>query len=91
MTQVAGELIYRFLPREQMYVGGRYNTVSGQLRGIDNDISINRMELAAGWYTTKNLLLKIAYVNQQYNDFPVDNIFREGEFKGMMIEAVIGF
>lgn len=90
MTQLAGEVIYRFLPREQMYIGGRYNTVSGDLRGI-NDISINRLELAAGWFTTKNLLLKVAYINQQYNDFPSDDLFAEGEFNGAMIEAVIGF
>lgn len=91
MTQVAGELIYRFLPREQVYVGARYNTVSGQLRGIDDDISINRLELAAGWFATKNLLLKVAYVDQQYNDFPDGDIRAGGEFNGAMIEAVVGF
>lgn len=94
MTQVAGEVIYRFLPREQAYIGARYNTVNGQLAGIDNDISIDRTEIAAGWFATKNLLLKAAYVNQNYNDFP-DNEqygkFFEGNFNGMMIEAVIGF
>lgn len=94
MTQVAGEVIYRFLPREQAYIGARYNTVNGQLAGIDNDISIDRTEIAAGWFATKNLLLKAAYVNQNYNDFP-DNEqygkFFEGNFNGIMIEAVIGF
>lgn len=91
MTQLAGELIYRFLPREQVYIGARYNTVNGRLRGMDNDITINRTELAAGWFATRNLLLKAAYVDQNYLDFPTDNIFAEGEFNGLMIEAVIGF
>jgi hypothetical protein len=91
MTQVAGELIYRFLPREQVYIGTRYNSVSGQLRDIDNDIRVNRIELAAGWFATKNLLLKIAYIDQQYHDFPAEDIRGGGEFNGAMIEAVVGF
>ena len=51
----------------------------------------HRVELAAGWFATKNLLLKAAYVNQNYKDFPAENIYAEGEFNGLMIEAVIGF
>lgn len=91
ITQVAGEVIYRFLPREQMYLGARYNNVTGQLSGMTEDITIDRVELAAGWFATKNLLLKAAYVNQNYKDFPAENIYAEGEFNGLMIEAVIGF
>jgi hypothetical protein len=89
-NQISGELLYRFLKDEQVYIGGRYNTVSGRLQGFANDISIDRIEIAAGWYPTKNLLLKGAYVNQTYNDFPTSDLFYEGEFHGVMIEAVIG-
>ena len=91
ITQIAGELIYRFLPREQMYLGARYNNVTGQLAGMTEDITVDRVELAAGWFATKNLLLKAAYVNQDYKDFPAENILAEGNFNGLMIEAVIGF
>ncbi len=92
-TQIAGEVVYRFLPREQMYLGTRYNTVNSELNfdGTVEEVSINRLEIAAGWFATKNLLLKASYVNQQYVDFPAANIFAEGEFNGMMIEAVVGF
>lgn len=90
-TQLSAELVYRFLAREQLFVGARYNTVSGRLQGFADDISIDRYELAAGWFPTKNLLLKGAYVNQTYNDFPSSNLFHGGEFKGVMIEAVVGF
>lgn len=90
-TQLSAELVYRFLAREQLFVGARYNTVSGRLQGFTDDISIDRYELAAGWFPTKNLLLKGAYVNQTYNDFPSSNLFHGGEFKGMVIEAVVGF
>ncbi|MCB0628970.1 MAG: hypothetical protein R2824_11625 [Saprospiraceae bacterium] len=93
-TQVAGELIYRFLPREQAYIGARYNTVTAELSGVDDKVSIDRTEIAAGWFATKNLLLKLGYVNQNYTDFPDDESYGKyynGNFNGMMIEAIIGF
>lgn len=90
-SQYAAEVVYRFLPREQVFIGGRYNQVSGRLQGFAEDISIDRIEVSAGWFPTKNLLLKGAYVNQTYTDFPTNNIFNGGEFKGFVIEAVVGF
>ena len=33
-NQYATDVVYRFFPREQLYVGGRYNTDSGKLRGV---------------------------------------------------------
>ncbi len=91
VTQLAGEVMYRFLPNEQMYVGGRYNSLSGELsQGVD-DASITRFELAAGWYPIKHLLLKLEYVNQQYKDFGSTSLYHQGEFKGMILEAVVGF
>jgi hypothetical protein len=98
VTQIAVEGIYRFLPREQVYIGARYNTVTGALssRIMDTnlepmDLTVNRMEIAAGWFPTPNLLLKLSYVDQQYKDYPSANIFNEGYFKGMMVEAAVGF
>lgn len=98
VNQVAVEGIYRFLPREQMFIGARYNTVSGALhsRVLDAneapmDVTVNRTEFAAGWFPTPNLLLKASYINQQYQDYPSANLFHEGYFKGVMIEAAVGF
>lgn len=98
VTQVSVEGIYRFLPREQVYIGARYNTVSGALQartfdssGQTADLTVNRYEIAAGWFATRNLLLKGSYINQEYKDFPSSNIFAEGQFNGFMIEAVLGF
>ncbi len=90
-TQLAGELVYRFLPREQAFIGARFNSVSGQLQGYTDDISINRSQIAVGWYTTRNLLVKLEYVSQKYNDFKTSD-YRNGlEFNGVMIEAAIAF
>lgn len=91
VTQIGAEVLYRFLANEQVYVGARYNTVNGELgTGID-DASINRVQIAAGWYPIKHLLLKLEYVNQQYNDFQPTALEHEGEFNGFVLEAVVGF
>ena len=89
-NQYAGELIYRFGSKEQLYVGGRYNTVNGELATGD-EVSINRYNIGAGWFMTKNILTKLEYVNQDYNDYPVTDIHNEGNFKGVVLEAVISF
>ncbi|MDH7912884.1 hypothetical protein [Winogradskyella sp. SYSU M77433] len=88
--QYAGELLYRFGKSENLFVGGRYNTVSAEIMGGD-DININRFQLGGGWFMTKNVLMKVEYVNQQYKDFPVGTLLEEGEFNGFMAEAVISF
>lgn len=88
--QFAGEAIYRFGPEEKVFFGARYNTVSSELASGD-DISINRFQLGAGWFMTKNVLLKAEYVNQNYNDFAVGDQFEDGQFDGFMLEAVISF
>jgi hypothetical protein len=89
--QQAIDVVYRFAPDEQLYVGGRYNKASGTLAGIANDVSVNRWQLSAGWFLMANVLTKVEYVRQRYVDFPATNIRNGGEFKGFMAEGVIGF
>lgn len=91
VTQLAGELIYRFGNTENFYFGGKYNTVSAELMGFDDKVKVNRFQLGAGWFMTNNIMAKVEYVNQQYKDYPTGNLFEGGEFKGFMIEAVIAF
>ncbi len=97
VSQIGAEVIYRFLADEQLYIGGKYNMISGELSsswgepGNYMDASINRIEVAAGWFPTKNLLLKVGYVQQKYVDIPADNLTTDGEFGGVVIEAVVGF
>lgn len=89
-NQYAGELLYRFGNDENFYFGGRYNTVDAELLG-GTDVTINRFQLGAGWFMTKNILLKVEYVNQKYNDFPTGDILDGGQFDGVTAEAVISF
>ena len=90
-NQYAADVVYRFMPREQVYAGIRYNKAEGALVGIPNDVGADRWQLAAGWFVTPYILIKGEYVNQEYNGYPVTNIRNGGKFHGMMLEGVIAF
>jgi hypothetical protein len=90
VTQYAGEALYRFLG-DQLYVGGRYNTVTAELQGIANDVRVDRVQFGGGWFITPGVLMKAEYVNQKYNDFPTTDIRNGGRFKGWMVEGVVAF
>jgi hypothetical protein len=89
-NQFAGELIYRFA-KDRLYVGGRYNTVTARLAGFSKDVTIDRVAGAAGWFLTRNVLLKAELVEQNYKDFPVNDYRAGGKFSGWVVEAVVGF
>lgn len=90
-TQLSGEIVYRFLKNEQVFIGAKYNSASGLLAGYTEDVSIDRIEVGAGWFPTRNLMLKGEYVTQTYNDFKTNDYRSELNFSGFMIEAVVGF
>ncbi|MFI5256594.1 MAG: hypothetical protein ACHQRK_04970 [Gemmatimonadales bacterium] len=90
LHQYVGEGLYRFAS-DQLYVGGRYNLVTGELPGIANNVTVRRTQIGGGWYVTPNVLSKIEFVNQRYLDFPVNDIRSGGQFKGFMIEGAVGF
>lgn len=88
---LGGDLVYRFGTFDKFYVAGRYNKVNGPLAGSGLEVSVDRIQVGGGWFVTKNVLAKLEYVSQNYNDFASTSIFREGRFNGLMIEGVIGF
>ena len=57
-NQVAADVVYRFLPNEQLFVGGRYNRVEGPLVGITGNVGAKRVELGGGWFITPSLLAR---------------------------------
>jgi hypothetical protein len=96
MNQVAGEAIYRFGPAENLYLGARYNTVSADLAStsgvqFNDEVKINRASFAGGWFVTKNVLMKVEYVKQQYKGFPSADFRNGAKFDGYVVEAVVGF
>ncbi|MGB8192401.1 MAG: hypothetical protein WCF67_10805, partial [Chitinophagaceae bacterium] len=62
-----------------------------QLAGMAQEVKINRVAMAGGWFLTKNILLKGEYVMQKYKDFPVSDYRNGGKFNGYVVEAVVGF
>jgi hypothetical protein len=93
MTQLAGDVLYRFGKDENLYIGGRYNVVNSELQfgSKIQDVSVDRTAFAAGWFVTRNVLMKAEYVIQNYRDFPNTDFRNGGKFKGYVIEAVVGF
>ena len=92
-TQLSGELLYRFGGTEQFYFGGRYNTVKGKRNDSDaSDIEISRLNVGGGWFVTKNVIVKLEYMNQEYkNGFNAASIYNGAKFNGVNIEAAISF
>lgn len=90
-NQYAADVLYRFMDDEQLYVGARYNLVDGELQGTLHDVSIDRVQIGAGWFVTPTVLLKAEYVTQTYKDFPTQDIRHGGSFDGVMVEGVVSF
>ena len=90
-NQIAGELTYRFGESEDIFVVARYTQASGEEAGTLNDLTITRLQAGAGWFMTKNVLAKVEYVDQSHDGWASSNIFHEGSFSGVMLEAVISF
>ncbi|MCA1803617.1 MAG: hypothetical protein LC662_14310 [Rhodothermaceae bacterium] len=89
-NQYGAELIYRIGAKENVYLGGRYNLVSGDTNQ-DESVEISRINIGGGWFMTRNVLAKVEYVTQTYDGFNPGSIFEDGKFNGLMIEAVISF
>ncbi len=90
-NQIAGDVVYRFGATENLYVAARYNKVSGEMPGSGLETSIDRVQFGAGWFVTRNVLAKLEYVSQNYNDFAPNDIRRGGKFNGLMIEGIVSF
>ncbi|WP_281226749.1 hypothetical protein [Flavobacterium aquiphilum] len=99
-NQFAGDVVYRFGKKEQFYLAGKYNTVSGKLSNADAEkVTVDRFESSIGWFMTKNIVAKLDYVSQNYKNYtqfvggPTSNAnnFYGGKFNGLVFEAAISF
>ncbi len=91
VTQMMGELLYRFAADEKFYVGARWNSLTGNLGAAAPDADVVRTTLGGGWYITPSLMLKAEYVNQTYDGFVSTDIRNGLKFNGFMIQAVTAF
>ena len=91
MRQNMIETLYRIGKSEKFYVGGRFNSLAGELAGFASDVNVERVQLGGGWFVTPNVLFKVEGVDQKYMNFPKTDIRSGGRFKGLMFEGVIAF
>jgi hypothetical protein len=91
VNQFAVDGIYRIGAKENVFLGVRYNQVKGELVNATTEQTVDRVAFGAGWFLTKNVLLKGEYVNQNYKGYATGNILNGGNFKGLVVEAVVGF
>lgn len=84
-NQFAIEGLYYFGKEKQFYLGTRYNIVQDHLSQ-----SVQRINGVGGWNMTKNILTKLEYVHQTYNNFAAYKNAAAG-FNGLMLEAAISF
>lgn len=91
-TQIGAELLYRFGGKEQFYGGGRFNSVSAKDTKDADVKDLQRINVGAGWYMTRNMLAKVEYVTSSYSGDGYKGTALEGfEYNGVVVEAVIGF
>ena len=90
MGELFSGATYRFFG-DHLYASGRYNTVSGRLAGMSDDITVRRSQVGGGWFITPLLLTKVEYVSQKYLDFPTSDIRNGGKFQGFMVEGAVAF
>jgi hypothetical protein len=90
-NQYAVDGVYRFGKDENLFVGLRYNGVTAELKGVASPVTINRFAASAGWFLTKNILMKGEYVTQSYLDFAPTDYRNGGKFDGYVVVATIGF
>jgi len=88
--QHSGDVIYRLFS-DQAFVAARYNQARGQFAGIANDVGATRVAFGGGLFLTQNILAKLEYVNQTYDDFPAADHRNGGVFKGLMLQGAVTF
>lgn len=101
-SQYAIDAVYRLGKAENLFLGLRYNSLDYRPANVAavgtapaiayvQDVKVNRLAFAAGWFLTKNVMLKGEYVKQKFNDLPATDYRNGGAFDGYVIQAVVGF
>ena len=92
VTQYAADVLYRFPAKLETYwIGARYNSVTATNHLNASDITINRIVATAGTFVTKNVMMKLEYVNQEYQNFQPTDIRSDAKFSGLVFSTVLAF
>lgn len=90
-TQYGAELLYRFGRDENLYIGGRYNFVTGEAQDGAATQEVDRFNIGGGWFFNNNVLTKVEYVTSSYSGDGFTGKYAGAEFSGVVVEALISF
>ena len=93
----AADVKYQLTPA--LYAAARYSNAStSMLAGNASDGTVDRYQVGGGLWLTKNLLVKVEYVNQKYDGFAVGQVVNNGiqawkspSFSGVISEVSFSF
>lgn len=82
-----------------LYAAARYSgATTSMLAGNASDGAVNRIQVGGGFWLTRNLLLKVEYVQQKYDGFAQGQVvnngiqaWRDPEFSGIVSEVSFSF
>lgn len=93
----AGQVVVKITPT--LYGAARYSAAStSMLAGRKTDGKVDRIQVGGGFWLTKNLLMKVEYVNQKYDGFRAGDMvnnniqaWRGPSFNGVVTEVSFSF
>ncbi len=93
----AGDVVYKMTPA--LYGAVRYSAATTDLlSGRATEGKVNRVQIGGGFWLTRNMLMKLEYVKQQYSGFRQGDMVNNGiqawrnpEFKGFVAEVSFAF
>ena len=93
----AADVKYEITPA--IYAAARYSgATTSKLAGAASDGKVNRIQVGGGYWLSKNVLVKMEYVQQKYSGFANGQIvnngiaaWREPEFSGFISEVSFSF
>lgn len=96
-TYYAGDVVYKITPA--LYAAARYSNAStDMLGGAASNGKVDRYQVGGGLWLTRNLLVKMEYVNQKYDGFAVGQVVNNGiqawknpSFSGVISEVSFSF
>ncbi|HUR80170.1 MAG TPA: hypothetical protein VM733_05365 [Thermoanaerobaculia bacterium] len=96
-TYYAGDVVYKLTPA--LYAAARYSNAStSMLAGATSDGKVDRYQVGGGLWLTRNLLVKMEYVNQKYAGFAEGQVVNNGvqawrnpSFSGVISEVSFSF
>ena len=93
----AGDVVYKLTPT--VYAAARYSGANADMfGGANSNGKVHRIQVGGGLWMTRNMLMKVEWVDQKYSGFILGNVVNNGidagrspRFKGLVSEVSFAF